>query len=297
VRKKSLHIDCGTHILCCEEQTYRSLNDLLYAIKSELVDLGEHILNNLWYGTRQGEDTVPRTRKLRVFHSTIEKLRDTLRNSGDTCLSCSKIHVIIEGVKSLLKRNCEGYDQKGLEIDNSGLSKWIAQNPEGLGYEDWERGMYMVAKAIGFDLTVVDKKEVCNITFDLIKKHINCDVFIAISQKAKDCLIKYTIMRNQKDCDTNYVGILKKKDCEVQYKALSKKKECKIPFYEYVNIVNCGITTELISKIVDCGLSLKFNSGKGCPVLVSQSGESDFLSFSVNNETELWQKLSDLNIL
>ena len=287
---------CATNnVLCCDEPTYRGVTDLLYTIKSEVSILGNKVMENLWYGRRTGD--VGRIRMLRVYHRALEEIRYALRYGGDLCLDCDQIHILTEGVRKIIRRTCDGNRKLGLDSDSSRIVEWSTKNPFCIAYEDWEKAMYAISSKIQFDLRIVDRAKACSLSYNLIRKEVPCDIFVDISKKAKNCKIKYNILADEKDCDIRYAGILTKKECKLKYKELLKAKNCAIAFHDYVNVINCGVGADLVSSIYDCGLSLKFCRESACPVLVTGEGEEfEFNSFTVENEDQLWQRLSAMNI-
>lgn len=272
------------------------VNDVFYSIKAEIAALGEQEFRYLVYGYRK-RDYVGEIRKLKLLHKTFERIRHALKYQGILCLTCNEIKKLAEGVVGIVGTNCKSTDVKYLDIDSSMAATWSASNPECIAYEDWERAMYAICEKIGFTLTRVDKQAVCNISYSLIKKDIPCEVFYEIANIAKTCKIKYDILADEKQCEVSFASIQSKRDCKVNYsKITARNKKCSLKFHDYVNIINCGVSSSLIAKIYECGLSVKFSKEKACPVLVSGSNQFIFSSFSVDNESELWKALKDMNI-
>lgn len=287
--------DCA-QILCCDDPTYRGVTDLLYTIKSEVSMLGNNVMENLWYGRKEGD--TGRIRMLRVYHGAMERIRYALKHGGELCLNCDQVQTLTEGIRKVIRRNCDGNTSIGLDKDSSKIAEWSAKNPFCIAYEDWERAMYAICGKIQFDLRIVDVKKACSISYNLIKKNISCDIFVDIVKKAKNCKIKYNILATEKDCDIRYAGILTKKECKTKYTALLKERDCALKFHDYVNVINCGVGTDLVRSIYDCGLSVKFCRESTCPVLVTGEGEEfEFNSFTVENEDQLWSRLSAINIV
>lgn len=286
----------GGNILCCEAPEFKSVGDLLYLVKEELVFLGKKVLENLWYGYREtGESKI---RKLRVYHDVLEQAYAALHKGGSLCLSCDEFHYISEGAKKLIRRSCSGYVEKGLDVDDSGRAMWSASNPTCIAYEEWEASMYAICEKLEFEITRTNKHEVCNLVFAIIKKDIVCDIFVEIAKIAKDCKIKYEVMSSLQDCEIKYKGMISKKKCEISYRQLLKETSCSIGFNDYVNIINCGVSTELVRSVYDCGLSVQYSVTDNCPIIVTASNESfTFENFNVKNVDGIWQKLKDMNIV
>ena len=288
--------NCAHSILCCEEPTLNGVTEVLYAVKEEISLIGEGLLNNMLYGTRLVEDH-DRIRKLNVFHSLLCRLRDALRNQGSLCLSCKQVHIICEGISRTLGLKCSGKNLLGLEIDSSRLSEWTPSNPFCISYDKWQAAMYRVCDTVGLTITRVDGNKACQLAADIVQKKVDCEIFAEIAQKHADCVVKYNIFTDDKSCEANYVGVITKNTCKINYKALIKSSKCDVGFHDYVNIMNCGVDAKLVKKIYSCGMSVKFNGEKRCPMIVTAEGKEYFFTdFDVHNETDIWQRLTELHI-
>lgn len=285
-------LGCKLLYTCCEDATYDSVTELLYALKVEISSLGSHVLKNMWYGTNVAADVWSRIKKLKVFHSLLYDIRVALVNQGSLCLSCVKISGIMEAVRSEVGI-CPDKSM-GLEVDNSGRAEWSLKNPFCIPYEHWESAMYEVCDMIG--INIVEKKSACDLSYAVITKKIPCDIFVDIVKKSKDCAIKYDIFTDEKTCDIKYQGVVSKKECKVEYQTILKSG-CSVRFFDYVNVRNCGVDPKLIQKVYSCGMSLRYDKVRTCPVLVSSDGvEYYFSDFNVSNESDIWERLNHMNI-
>ena len=230
---------------CCKEDScvnvkLADLDEQIYLINEEINKNSDRLINYLYYGYKCKGDEKAVMYKLGCYRDLLTKYYQNLNEGLGQCLCDDEIQSVIEKSKDLVFNNRIQY-RCDIEVDESNVNAWIAENPYCVSREKWEELAYYVCGTIGLNLTMSTEKQ-CDITFDIVRESINCDVLYAFTVANKTCDIGVTVNRTDEECQIDYKLLQEKTNCDLSYQA----------YYEL--ITKCNLTYDAIKTATECGI-------------------------------------------
>jgi hypothetical protein len=257
----------------CLNYSVKDLDNIIYLSKKEINELSKNILNNLYYGyCKNISESKSKISKLRFYTDVLQTYKKNIIFGGVPCSNINTFNSIIEKVKIEVGSSKCNENKSDIIIDEKNLEKYLLSSPQCVSYDSWNKFSRGLCGEIGFKITV--EKEICDITFEIVKKIIPCDLLFNIKVYKEACDLNYKIKRS-------------KEDCKIDYKLLSEKYNCfNISLNDYFYLVkDKNISFSLIDEVYKSELELEIINNRAC--LVSKRNVYDIEKIAPTSLTKL----------
>jgi len=235
------------------------LDKLSYQSKFKLDKLSHDKIKKLFYNFTCEKDYQIKINKLNKYLSLIDHEFWIIYNGGEPCLDCNQLQCLAEKIRRL-SIECNIQYRKDLQIDDSNLNLWVANNPFCVAREKYEKLAYEVFCELkleyelrqitcDLDVDIISKEKACELTFEIISNALPCDIIVAIKAYKQNCDLDFKVSRN-------------KQECKIDFKLLNEKVNCDLDLNTYISLVDCNLSFDVIKTIYE----------NGCTVTLTEDG-------------------------
>ncbi len=247
---------------CCVNHSTKELDEVLCYIDTKISEIARAHLDFAHYGYPVDcSEEMSFYIKIKQNRDTIYKHFYSLYKGISGCLSCEQIQRVVESSRVLLaknsfiKRQCSLYHK-----DETDKGVWNAENPYCVSREVWEKMAYKVCDDLGFNMSVINLTDACDIAFSTIVTPQLCDIIADFKVEKRNCEIQPTFSVSEEKCQMDYNLLVTQTKCNIDYK-----------FYK--ELISCNLTADIIKTAYGCGLSFELSKeDKNCVTVVSLTG-------------------------
>lgn len=236
-------MSCCSEVKVCLKYDYQFVDELVYNLKKLLQSLASKKLSHLFYGYNCEVDIDEKINKTTILINSLERIKLSFLHIQKYCLPEDRIQLIIEkAIKLVGKVSCpeSRYD---IVVDDSAVYDYLLAGNSCASYDTWNKFSRLICGKLDFKLTL--EKDICDITFDIVKKVISCNLLYALQLRKEFCDLGYKI---KKDND----------ECKLEYKLLrSNYPNCDLEYKVYTDLVNKhNISYPIFKEVYEGGLTL-----------------------------------------
>lgn len=265
-------------------------DSLIYESKFTLERLSGEIVKSLYYGFNCDSRAESKMDLLQNYLAVLEDEYRKIALGGMPCLDCYDLQSLAEKVRKITT-NCDLMGRKDFILDESNLDAWIAQNPQCVSREKWERISYTVCKAFDLQIEVVPYdcditveaisiEQLCDLTFEIVRSVIPCDLILAISVYQEMCDLSFEITRTREEC-------------KLDFDILVSETNCNLDFKTYLKLVDCNLSFDIIRTAYDNGCT--FTIEQGAPMLETTINKYPLSKLKFQGDIDI-KKLTKLGI-
>lgn len=271
------------------------LEDLIIQSKVAEVELSKSLVSGLFHGWMADENAAEKIEDLQHYRKIIEREYRRIQLGGEGCLTCEERQLLFEKI-NILSYACDRDMRPDLIVDDSNLEIWMILNPYCIAREKWEYLLYDVACNLELEVTICNKKEICNITFDIIKKDIPCDIAMAVSICNKKCDLEMEVTATAcKACDVEFDIMVGESSCISGMQLQSQKIGEPLTLDMYKSLVDKNISPAVIKTVYANNSFLEIENDE--VVLHSQTGKHLLknIKFVEDPNIEVLSKYTDIS--
>lgn len=241
--------DCYTH-------TLYDIRDLLTAINYHIANFGKQlgeIINNGYGCTGLTEIDVTR---LMTYKRSILRYYHNLRTKAMSCLCDIEFQKTKEKVLRIIDlRQCFSAKVEDIRYDYSAYDQWVAQNPNCVAYDVWEKGIITCNPSFVITVTLDERVKVTRTLHALVTKDNT------------NCVTKLLAYAHKATCERKLTAAAAiDKKCVSEFNILVQKHKCKMELSTYAKLLSCNLSFNVVSTILGCGGKISLNS-EGVPMV------------------------------